>query len=114
MNTNKKAAIAAAEALGGVLCWAVGNVCGSHIASDNGTPLNVLLALACCALQAAGLWLFTNVRERHARRMGYLDGERDAYRKADETMREFLTERAVFVIGQMPERPKKPTAEKAN
>lgn len=113
MTPTRRAALAAAEALGGILLWTVGSALGWHFAAPNGWALNAILIVGCCTLQCLGLTLFTNARVRHAKRMGYSDGEAAAYKKADEMMREFLTERAVFVVGQLPPRPAK-SVEKAN
>lgn len=93
--SNKTAAIAAAEALGGILCWTLGSACGWRInVACNHWAVNVLYGLSCVALETAGLLLFTRARYRRGKWMGYWQGRRDEAREHTEFMMK------VFKVGQ--------------
>lgn len=91
-----------------------GNLCALNVTTCNSWERNVLVGLLGVVAYALGMTLFTNARVRHARRMGELDGEIAAWKKADQQMIEFLQERAVLVVGQMPPRPEKPKEKAPN
>lgn len=110
--SHKSAAVAAAEALLGVICWSAGTACALNITTCNSWERTTVFVVLAVAAETLGLWFFTNGRVRHAERMGRLKGELEGMKRAHEHMREFLTERAVFVVGQMP--PKKPVEKAPN
>ena len=114
MSPHKQGMIAAAEALLGVVCWSAGTACAMNLTTCNSWERNTVFVVLAVAFETIGLLLFTNARVRHAKRMGMLKGELEGMKKAHEHMREFLTERAVFVVGQMPERPPKPVEKAPN
>lgn len=105
--SNKTAALAAGEALGGIICWTVGSQLGVHIAAANGWALNTILLVSCLGLEIVGLTMFTAARCRHAKRMGFLEGKREA---EGEFFRSFI---AAANAASRPRQEKAP-AEKAN
>lgn len=109
--SNRRAAFAAAEALGGILCWVTGSSFGWHIRDVTDRTTIAGLLVACVALESLGLWLFTNGRGRFERRKGYAWGREDALAGAVK----FLQENSKLSIEVVDLRPAKPKApEKAN
>lgn len=106
--SKKNAAIAAAEALGGLLCWTLGSAVGFNITTCQTWPVMAGLLIGCVALQSGGLWLFTSARYRSGKWVGYWQGRRDEAREHTEFMMK------VFAMTAPPKRPEPPPAEKAN
>lgn len=109
--SNRRAALAAAEALGGLICWTVGSAFGFHIQDRQEWVARAALLIACVGLEFCGLWLFTNGRGRYERRKGYAWGREDAVAVA----MKFLTENSKVSVEVVELRPGKPKpTEKAN
>ena len=106
MSANRRAAVVAAEALGGILCWVFGSSFGWHIKDTQDWTTRAALLVACIALESLGLWLFTNSRGRYERRKGYAWGREDALAGAVK----FLQENSKLSIEVVDLRPGKPKA----